>query len=143
MGVDGVSVEAALSMLRGVVPEAEGVKVGAGAGEEEEMRRRSFLVTVSRTGVSTCSAAMGSETGDTVAPLSSASGDDSVLLLVGLSSTDPSEPMLTLESLRERDEGGILSETRGRGLECPCPDEGRLAERFVPRMEPRDETVLG
>lgn len=143
MGVDGVSVEAAMSMLRGVVPEAEDVKVGAGTGEEEEMRRRSFLVTVCRTGVSTWLAAMGSETGDTVAPLSSTSGDDSVLLLGGLSSTNPFEPMLTLELLRERDEGGTLSETRGGGLECSCSDEGRLAERFVPRMEPRDETELG
>lgn len=87
---------------------------------------------------------MGSETGDTVAPLSSTSGgDDPVLLFGGLSSTDPSEPMLTLELARVRDEEGTLSETRGRELECSYPGEGRVAERFVPRMEPRGETVLG
>lgn len=144
VGVDGASVEAARLTLVGVVPGTEGVEAGGGLGEEEWVRKRRFLVAVSRTGVSTCSATMGSETGDTVAPLSSTSGgDDPVLLFGGLSSTDPSEPMLTLELARVRDEEGTLSETRGRELECSYPGEGRVAERFVPRMEPRGETVLG
>lgn len=143
MGVDGASVEATRLTLGGVARGTQGVDAGGEVGGEEWMWRRSFLVTVNRTGVSTCSVTMGSETGDTIAPLSSTSGDDPVLLLGALSSTDPSEPMLTLELARVRFEGGTLSETRGRELGCSYPDEGRAAERFVPRMEPRDETVLG